>query len=358
MFELLGWESASPRGKIFYLKQLSQRGFFDRFKKRNKVMDDVFLTRIFQCTGCGACEEVCHVNIELHELWKKVKTWIFEQGLIKIDTHKKVHERIYKYRNPFGEPPENRGDWFPKDLTLSDDPDIVFFQGCTEAYRRQELAETTVRIFEKAKVKYTILGPDEWCCGSICINTGQIDYIKEYTTHNVNAIKKTGAKALVVACAGCYNTIKNEYPKIYGKLPFKLYHVSEYLEKLIKQKKLKFKKTLNKDVTFHDSCHLGRGAGVFEAPRKVITQIPGVNLIEMVRNRKLSRCCGAGCGCAAAFNELASELSFERLKEAKRTGAELIVTTCPFCNLNLNNVAKEKNMLKTVDVTQLAYEAL
>jgi Fe-S oxidoreductase len=358
MFELLGWESASPRGKIFYLKQLSNRTFLDRMLRRYKKMDEDFLTRIFQCTGCGACEEVCHVNIELHELWKKVKNWIFEQGLIKIDTHKKVHERIQKYRNPFGEPPENRGIWFPKDLKLSKNPEVVFFQGCTESYRRQELAETTVRLLDKANVPYTILGSDEWCCGSICINTGQIDYIKEYATHNVEAIKKTGAKYLVAACAGCYNTFKNEYPKIVGKMPFKIYHVSEFLEKLIKQNRLEFKNPINKTVTFHDSCHLGRGAGVFDAPRKVITQIPGINLIEMVRNRKLSRCCGAGCGCAAAFNDLASALAFQRIKEAKKTGAELIVTTCPFCNLNLNKVASEHNMLKTIDVTQLAYEAL
>jgi Fe-S oxidoreductase len=137
-----------------------------------------------------------------------------------------------------------------------------------------------------------------------------------------------------------------------------LYHVSEYVEKLLQEKRLKFTKPIKKTVTFHDSCHLGRGSGIFEAPRNVIKSIPGVKLIEMARNRRLSRCCGAGCGCAAAFNELASELAFERVKEANRTGAELMVTTCPFCNLNLNNAAKNHNLLKTVDVTQLAYEAL
>jgi Fe-S oxidoreductase len=358
MFEKIGWESASPRGKIFYLKQFKDRSFFEKLVGKNKKLDDVFLTRIFQCTGCGACEEVCHVNIELHELWKKVKNQLFKQGLIKIDTHKAVRERIKKYRNPFSEPPEDRGKWFPKDLKVSKNPEVVFFQGCTEAYRRQELAETTVRILEKAGVKYTILGPEEWCCGSILINTGQTDFVKEYATHNVKAIEKTGAKALVVACAGCYNTIKNEYPKIGGELPFELYHVTEYLEKLIDEKKLKFTKPIIKTVTFHDSCHLGRGGGIFEAPRNVIKKIPGITLREMVRNRRMSRCCGAGCGCAAAFNELASDLAFERLKEAKKTKADLIVTTCPFCNLNLNKVAKDNNMLKTVDVTQLAYEAL
>lgn len=358
MFEQLGWESASPRGKIFYLKQLTQRNFLDRILRRQIEVNEDFIVRMFQCTGCGACEEVCHVNIKLHEFWKKVKEWLFEEGLISIEAHKKVHDRIHEFKNPFAEPPENRGNWLPDDVTLSKNPEVVFFQGCTEAYRKQEMAVTTARLLNKVNLPFTILGGDEWCCGSICINTGQIDYIKEFANHNVQAIKNTGAKTLVVACAGCYNTIKNEYLKIVGELPFELYHVSEFLEKLIAEGRIKFTKPIEKTVTFHDSCHLGRGAGVFDAPRKVIESIPGIKFVEMVRSRELSRCCGAGCGCVAAFKPIAVALAMERVLEAQNTGAELIITTCPFCNLNLNNVAMENGLIKTMDVVQLAYEAL
>lgn len=358
MYDQLGWESASPRGKLFYVKQLTERSFFDALLGRKLKVDSEFIQRIYQCTGCGACEEVCHEGIKLHELWKKVKDNFFEQGLINIDVHKKVHERIYKYKNPFEEPPEDRGKWLPKDVKLSKNPEVVFFQGCTESYRKQELAQTTAHILQKAGIPFTILGAEEWCCGSICINTGQIDYIDDYAKHNVKAIKKTGAKTLVAACAGCYNTIKNEYPKLVGKLPFELYHVSEYMEKIINEKKLKFTKTIDKTVTFHDSCHLGRGAGVFEAPRNVLNSIPGIKLTEMYRNRERSRCCGAGCGCAAAFNDLASALAKDRVQEAEEVGAELIVTTCPFCNLNLNRAGEDNGGMKTVDVVELAYQAI
>jgi heterodisulfide reductase subunit D len=358
MYGELGWESASPRGKIFYLKQLTEKSFFDRLFGSKITVNDDFITRIYQCTGCGACEEVCHEDIKLHDLWKKVKDYIFEEGLISIEPHKAVHSRIKTYRNPFGEPPENRGNWILDDIKLSNNPDVVFFQGCTESYRKQELAQTTARILQKSDVPFTSLGSDEWCCGSICINTGQFDYVEEYATHNVQAIVDSGADTLVAACAGCYNTIKNEYPKIVGDLPFQLFHVSEYLEELIQNGKLKFSKTIDKTVTFHDSCHLGRGAGVFDAPRNVITSIPGIKLNEMLRSRELSRCCGAGCGCAAAFNHLATSLAMDRVIEAKETGADLIVTTCPFCNLNLNRVAQENELLNTVDVVQLAYEAI
>lgn len=358
MFEQLGWESASPRGKVFYIKQLTQRNLLDKILRRNIEVSNDFIVRMFQCTGCGACEEVCHVNIKLHDFWKRVKEWLFEQGLISIEAHKKVHERIHDFKNPFAEPPEKRGNWLPDDITLSKNPEIVFFTGCTEAYRKQEMAITTAKLMQKLNVPFTILGKDEWCCGSICINTGQIDYIKEFANHNVQAIKNTGAKILVAACAGCYNTLKNEYPKIVGKLPFELYHVSEFLDKLIKEDRLIFTKHIEKKVTFHDSCHLGRGSRVFDAPRNVIKNIPGVEFIEMVRSRELSRCCGAGCGCVAAFKPIAVSLALERVLEAEKTGADLIVTTCPFCNLNLNNVAKENGMIETVDVVQLAYAAV
>ncbi len=358
MFEQLGWESASPRGKIFYLKQLTQKSILDTLFRRKIEVTEEFIQRMYQCTGCGACEEVCHVNIKLHDLWKKVKDWIFEEGLIQIEAHKKVHDRIHQFKNPFAEPAENRGNWLPEDVTLSKNPEVVFFTGCTEAYRKPEMAITTARLLQKVNVPFTILGPEEWCCGSICINTGQIDYIKQFANHNVEAIKKTGAKTLVIACAGCYNTIKNEYPKIVGELPFELYHVSEYLEKLIKEDRLQFTKSVEKTVTFHDSCHLGRGAGVFDAPRNVIKSIPGIKLVEMLRSRELSRCCGAGCGCVAAFRNIAVALALERVLEAQNTGAELIITTCPFCNLNLNNVAGDNGLIKTLDVVQLAYEAV
>ena len=121
---------------------------------------------------------------------------------------------------------------------------------------------------------------------------------------------------------------------------------------------MEFTKTIEKTVTFHDSCHLGRGAIVFDAPRNVIKSIPGIKLVEMLRSREMSRCCGAGCGCVAAFKPIAVALALERVMEAENTGADQIVTTCPFCNLNLNNVAKDNGLIKTIDVVQLAYQAL
>lgn len=369
--EQIGWESSSPRGKLFYLKQLNQKGILDKLLRREIELDENLFERLYHCTSCGACNEVCHVNINLSELWEEVKEWMIkEKGFEPMPPHKVLYKRICdpNKRNPFHDDndPERdtlakRAAWLPEEIKLSDKPKVLFFAGCTASYRIQNLAQGTVKILSKANIPFSILGEKEWCCGSPLLRTGQGDIIKkEYVKHNVAEIKKTGGKALVTACAGCYNTIKHDWPKIYGKkLPFKVYHIAEYLEELIKKGQLKFEKPQNKKVTFHDPCHLGRHARVFDAPRNVITSIPGVELVEMPRNREMSRCCGAGGGFKIAYNDLAENIAADRVREAQATGAELIVTPCPFCVVNLNAGAKKADVpLKTMDLVHFVMQAL
>jgi Fe-S oxidoreductase len=213
---------------------------------------------------------------------------------------------------------------------------------------------------EKAKVKFSILGEDEWCCGSPLLRTGLNDVIKkDFVKHNIAKIKETGVKTVVTACAGCCNTLKTDYPKINGKMPFKVQHISEYIEMLISSGKLKFTKPINKKITYHDPCHLGRHAKVFESPRNILKSIKGLELIEMERIKENSHCCGAGGGFKIAFNEHAENIAGKRAKEAYDTGAELIVTPCPFCVVNLNAGAKKDNIpIKAVDLMQFVIQAL
>jgi heterodisulfide reductase subunit D len=222
------------------------------------------------------------------------------------------------------------------------------------------LGQSAVEILNKAEIKFTILGNKEWCCGSPLLRTGQTDIIKgEYAQHNADAIQATGVEKVITACAGCFNTLKNNYPKIVGKLPFKVYHISEYLELLLKKEKIKFTTPIEKTVTYHDPCHLGRHGKVFDAPREILKNIPGIKLIEMNRIRTKSRCCGAGGGFKIAFNEVAENIAVDRVQEAQGTGAEMIVTPCPFCVVNLNAGAKKANIpLKAIDLMQFVTMAL
>jgi Fe-S oxidoreductase len=360
VYKQIGWESATPRGKVYALKQLKNKTPIDTLLGRKPKVDDKLMERIFQCTSCAACEHNCHVEIDFAHLWEEVKEWLIAQGYGPMEAHKKIAEKVMAKNNPFDEAPEKRGAWLPPDIKLSDHPEVVFFTGCTEAYRMQPLAVATAKLLDKAGVKFTILGEDEWCCGSPMLRTGQKEYVRsKIAPHNVREMDKRGIKAMVTACAGCFNTMKTDYPKLTGVPSYKLYHVSEFLEKLIQEKKLKFTKEFKKKVAYHDPCHLGRHAKVYDAPRNVLKAIPGLELIETKAEKEDSQCCGAGGGFKAAFNDMAENVAAERVKYFVDAGAEVIVTSCPFCQVNLNAGAKKAGLnIKTMDVVQLALQSV
>src|SRR4030066_2459117 len=131
----IGWESSTPRGKVYYLKQMAAKTPMDSLLRRNTEINDKFVERVFQCTSCAACEHNCHVEIEFAHLWEEVKEWLIDQGYGPMEAHKKIAEKIGSKRNPYDEPKEKRGAWLPPDTKLSDHPEVVFFTGCTEAYR-------------------------------------------------------------------------------------------------------------------------------------------------------------------------------------------------------------------------------
>lgn len=356
----IGWESSTPRGKVYYLKQIAGKTPVDRLLRRQSKITPEFVERVFQCTSCGACEHNCHVEIEFPKLWEEVKEWLISEGYGPPEAHKKIKERVAAKKNPYDEPKEKRPAWLPKEIKLSDKPEVIFFTGCTEAFRMQPLAVATAKLLDKAGVKFNILGEEEWCCGSPLLRTGQKDIVmNEIAPHNVREMERRGWNTMVTACAGCFNTIKNDYPKLTGKPSFKIYHLTEYLDKLIKDGRLKFSKEYKKKVGYHDPCHLGRHAKVFEAPRNVLKAIPGLQLIEIKAEKEDSQCCGAGGGFKSAFNNMAEEVAAERVKQFVEAGAEVIATSCPFCQVNLNAGAKRAGLdIKTVDITQIALQAI
>ncbi len=361
VFEQSPWESASPRGKVYMLKQLDRKSLMDRILKvvgREVAVTDDFVERVYWCTSCGMCEEECHVEIPFPELWEEVKAWLVDQGVAPLEAHKGFLTRIEAKRNPFNEDPSTRADW-AKDVRLSPNPEVIYFVGCTESFRMQRIAMSTAVVLERAGVKFNIMGAEEWCCTSPLLRTGQRSLTNPFARHTREQMERWGAKVMLTACAGCAATIRRDHAKEVGAPGFEVLHVAEYAERLINEGRLKFDRTITRKVTYHDPCHLGRHAKVFEAPRNVIKAIPGIELVEMPRNRMKSRCCGAGAGFKAQFNDYAENIAADRVQEALDTGAEQIITTCPFCAVNLNAGAKKGGIkLKTVDLMQLVLEAL
>jgi heterodisulfide reductase subunit D len=291
---------------------------------------------------------------------------IIESGVEPLSKHKGMGDRVDKddMRNPYGEPREDRTKWFTGEL---DKPGakIGFYVGCTAAYRQQQIATTTASILKKLGIDFTVLS-DEVCCGSPILRSGRRDVFRKVMKENLELFKNFDL--LIYSCAGCYKTFRNDYPEMSGEpLPFKVIHTVELINQYIQEGKLKIDKPYDKKVTWHDPCHSMRHVGLaiekkileesdnwlldsrnaekakqahYEIPRQVLSAIPGLDHIEMYRNRGDSFCCGAGGGVKAQFPDFALSTAKERLKEAQATGADVIMTSCPFCVTNLDDGIK------------------
>ena len=201
---------------------------------------------------------------------------------------------------------------------------MLYFRGCTARERETSIAHATELLLRRANVDFYTLD-DEKCCGSVLLRTGFIDEANEQIKKNTDVLK---GELVLTSCAGCYKTLKDDYDGL------DVIHISQLLFQLIEEGKLNFsKKDLN--VTYHDSCHLGRHSEVFDEPRNVIES--SANLVEMENIRENSLCCGAGGGVKSAYPEVAGQMASSRIAQAKQTGCETLITACPFCKLNLEN---------------------
>ncbi|MCQ2069515.1 MAG: (Fe-S)-binding protein [archaeon] len=351
------WESVTPRGKIYYINQINVAGPLDKPLKRVASLNPYFVEAIYKCTGCGNCEAVCHAKIPLVELWETVRTWLVSNGVGPMPAHKGMATKIAAVHNSYGDNQAKRGDWWPAEVPKYDIPDVVFFAGCTGSFRQQAIPQTGVRVLNRAGVKMNTLGSDEWCCTSPLLRTGNTSLTLECAEHVVEKADAIGAKDMVMTCSGCYKTISSDFGVYYAKVGQNVYHFTQYAEKLIKERKLAINHPFEHKITYHDPCHLGRHMGVYDAPRNVLKAIKGVELIEMKRNRVNSMCCGAGGGYKGQFNNFAVRIASDRVKEAESTGAEILVTACPFCVTNLSQGAKAINSkIKVMDLGEILLE--
>ena len=211
---------------------------------------------------------------------------------------------------------------------------MLYFRGCTAREKQTNIQKATEFLLNTAGIDYHILD-DEKCCGSVLLRTGFESEAKEQIKRNAEIFKKD---KILTSCAGCYKTLKEDYEGL------DVIHISQLLEELIRDGKLDFtKKDLN--VTYHDSCHLGRHLNVFDEPREVIEAV--ANLVEMENIRENSLCCGAGGGVKSAYPEIADQMASSRIAQAKDTDCEILITSCPFCKLNLEN-----DDLEVLDLTE------
>ena len=221
------------------------------------------------------------------------------------------------------------------------------------------MAVAFVKILKAAGIRFGILGAEEKCCGDSARRMGNEYLFQTLAQENIECMKKYGVKKIVTACPHGYNIIKNEYPQFDGN--FEVYHHSEFIHRLIKEGKLKLKHSIDHTVTYHDSCYLGRYNSIYSEPREVISNIPGVKMVEMDRGFERSFCCGAGGGRMWMEENIGKRINRLRFEDVIKTKADMIGTACPFCLTMLEDASKDKGMeesIKTQDLAELVLEAM
>lgn len=315
---------------------------------------------VFRCTLCGNCQEICPVGINLKELWISLR-----QDLVHSDQFPKkikmIKENLEGSHNVFDEDNEERAEWVedmrdpPDHGYIKEKAEVVYFTGCVAAYfpLAQKIPIALAEILDASGIDFTLLGEDEWCCGFPLFGAGLQDMFKDIMEHNVEAVKRKGAKEVIFACPSCYHIWNELYPK-----EFKISHASQYLVKLVKDKKVPLKEVPLK-VTYHDPCDLGRAERVFDAPRELIRSIPGVELVELAQNRENCQCCGGGGNLEMIEPKLSSEIAKRKIESVQETGARAVVTACQQCVRTMATYTRRNKVpVDVLDITMLLHKAL
>jgi len=331
IFEDIGWDSASARGKVALAYGLYMGDI---------EPDESVLERLLQCTTCEDCKRRCPSKTEVVKAIEAIRKDLNEAGF-SLDVHKKIYDNIMKYNNPYAET-SSRSEILGEEPKMAE---IAYFVGCTAIYRNKEIVDAGISILKKLGVDYTIL--NEVCCGSVLQRTGFDDEaLKKLIDANIDAIEQSGAKKVLFSCAGCLRMFRKEYKK-FRDFNFEPLHFTEWL--VDQEFSLK---PYPKKVTYHDPCHLGRHIGVYSAPRKLITRIPEIQFQEMEYKEDQAKCCGGGGGVRSAYPELSQAIAENRVKQAEF--AEVLLNTCPFC-LNTLKFGNEKlnQNIEIIDLLQL-----
>jgi len=321
----------------------------------------------YSCTTCQACTYFCPARIKVDEIVEGMRKKLYAAGFVP-EPVMGVRDNIIKTGNVYASSKEDRIEIYPLPLRekakkgeLKAEAETLLFMGCVPSYLDMKMVPSLLKPLEAAGVDFTTLSVGENCCGFPLYLMGSGDF-ESHAKNLMEQIKKTGARELVTPCAGCYKAFKKIYPGI-GDFGVEVYHSIHYLEKLIDEGRIRFKGELGKKVTYHDPCDLGRAFQIFEEPRDILKGIPGLEYVEMARNRLQARCCGGGGGVQANNPEMAVDMAAERVRDALAVGAEIIVSGCAACKDNLRKGSKaipkkERGKIKIMDITEMVSNAM
>jgi len=320
--------------------------------------DDSISELLWHCTTCNACVRRCPEGVRPPDIIISYRSRMVENGQIPQAVSDTLNH-IYKRSNPWGSPRTERANW-AKDLKIkpmAKGTKFLYYVGCAPSYdpRNQRVAKALVNILNSAGVDFGILGNDERCCGDSARRLGEEGLFQFLAEENSKIFQELRAERVVTTSPHCYHVFKNEYPEVQPDFRMKeVLHYSQLLEMLLQPGKLAFSEGPALRVTYHDPCYLGRHNGIYEPPRAVLNALPGIELVEMKRNRERSFCCGGGGGRMWVETREDERLSEIRLKEALATDAQFLITACPFCTINFEEAVGTLNAQDSIQVVDLA----
>lgn len=320
---------------------------------------------IWRCTTCGSCPAQCPRGVKQIDVSVSLRRVASEYEVFpaSVRSARSARASIISEGNPLQGERGKRAEW-AKGLpvkTFTEGMEALYFVGCYLSYdpRMKKVAVATAQILNKAGIDFGILGSKENCCGESIRKTGSEKVFKTLARENIKTFIDNGVKKIIVSSPHCYHTFKNEYPEF--MVNFEVVHIAQYLLELISQGRLEIRGSYEKKVTYHDPCYLGRHNGIYDEPREVLKKIPGLELVEMADSRKNSLCCGGGGGRIWMDTPQSERFSDLRMVQAKEAGAQVLVTSCPYCITNFEesrlNLAYE-DILEIKDITEIIQEVI
>ena len=321
---------------------------------------------VWACTTCRACVEACPVMIEhVDKIVDMRRNFVMMEGNMPAELQNTLRN-FETQSNPWGIAPDVRDEW-ARELDIprfADKPtaEYLFYVGCAGSFndRNKKISTSFVKILKKAGVDFAILGKEELCNGETARRAGNEYLAKTMIDANIEVLKKYGVKKILATCPHCFNTLKNEYPD-FGFQAEEVIHHTEFIERLLREGKVKPVLDANgqesKDklrIAFHDSCYLGRYNEVYDAPRNSLAAIPGVEVIEMPRNKQKGLCCGAGGARMWMEETIGKRINVERVEEALEQKPDVIAAGCPFCQVMVTDGVNGKGVQESVKVLDVA----
>jgi Fe-S oxidoreductase len=328
-------------------------------------LTDIESDDIWLCSTCGTCPQQCPRDVRQIESGVALRRIATEYGVFptSVQSIRSVSASLRGAGNPLNEKREDRAKW-AEGLSVkpfTEEMAVLYFSGCYLSYdpRMKKVAVATANILNKAGVEFGILGTQENCCGESIRKTGDEELFKRLAKENIKNFIDNGVKKILVSSPHCYHTFKNEYPEF--MVNFEVLHITQYLSELIDEGRLQFNKAYGKKVTYHDPCYLGRHNGIYDEPRDVLKKVPGLELNEMPESRQTSLCCGGGGGRIWMETLKGERFSDIRIEQALGVGAEVLVTSCPYCitHFEESRLSLEDNQSLVIkDITEIVAEVI